>query len=74
MSGVLVVYLQVKKSSFNFLEMVSGKPLFMGKDEADQLKQIFKIRGMPNDQNYPDVVKFDEFKVNNSLTAIARKL
>ena len=27
-----------------FAEMVTGKPLFMGKSESDQLKKIFKIR------------------------------
>jgi hypothetical protein len=43
--------------------MVSGKPLFTGTSEADQLKRIFKIRGTPNDKIYPDIVKLTDWNV-----------
>lgn len=61
--GVLDVYSQVR-IFFKLLEMVSGKPLFTGTSEADQLKRIFKIRGTPNEKTYPDIVKLSEWNVN----------
>jgi hypothetical protein len=45
--------------------MISGKPLFTGTSEADQLKRIFKIRGTPNEKIYPDIVKLTDWNVNN---------
>lgn len=45
--------------------MVSGKPLFTGTSEADQLKRIFKIRGTPNEKTYPDIVKLADWNPEN---------
>ena len=39
-----------------FAEMVSGKPLFTGNNETDQLKKIFEIKGTPN-ENYASQLK-----------------
>ncbi len=44
--------------------MVSGKPLFTGTSEADQLKRIFKIKGTPNEKIYPDITKLQDWNVN----------
>jgi len=44
--------------------MISGKPLFTGSSEADQLKKIFKIKGTPNEKTYPDIVKLQEWNVS----------
>jgi hypothetical protein len=43
--------------------MISGKPLFTGTSEADQLKRIFKIRGTPNEKIYPEIGKLPDWKV-----------
>ena len=44
--------------------MINGKPLFMGTSETDQLKKIFKIRGTPNEQNYPGIKDLNDW-INN---------
>lgn len=47
-----------------FAEMVTGKPLFTGKNDADQLTKIFKIKGTPN-ENYASALKdFPEWGAN----------
>ena len=38
-----------------FAEMVTGKPLFAGSDEEEQLEQIFKIRGTPDPDDWTQV-------------------
>jgi len=43
--------------------MVSGRPLFTGTSEQDQLKKIYKIRGTPNETTYPDIVKLPDWTV-----------
>lgn len=45
--------------------MVSGKPLFTGVNENDQLKKIFKIMGTPNVKTYPDIVNLPEWNPDN---------
>ena len=50
-----------------FAEMVSGKPLFMGKSESDQLKKIFKIRGTPSDTYAPSLRELPEWGVNENV-------
>lgn len=47
-----------------FAEMVNGKALFQGINESDQLKKIFKIRGTPDEKNYPEVVELPEWGNN----------
>lgn len=34
-------------------EMLTGRPLFPGKSEIDQLDKIFRVLGMPNDRVWP---------------------
>ena len=36
-----------------FAEMVTGKALFPGKSNDDQLQRIFKIMGTPTEENWP---------------------
>jgi len=43
--------------------MVNGKPLFPGVSESDQIKKIFKIRGTPNEKDYPDLATFSDWNV-----------
>jgi len=38
-----------------FAELVTGKPLFAGSDEEEQLEQIFKVRGSPDPEEWPRV-------------------
>lgn len=41
--------------NLRFVCVQVGKPLFPGKDEADQLDRIFQIMGTPNKESWPDV-------------------
>ena len=43
--------------------MVNGKPLFPGVSESYQIKKIFKIRGTPNEKDYPDLTTFSDWNV-----------
>ena len=36
-----------------FAELLLGKPMFPGKDEADQMDRIAKVLGSPNEDNMP---------------------
>ena len=49
-----------------FAEMVSGKPLFPGKSESDQLKTIFKIKGTPNDKYASSLKEYPEWGVGEN--------
>lgn len=40
-----------------FAELLTGKPLFPGKDETDQLDRIAKITSSPNEDNFPGCSK-----------------
>jgi cyclin-dependent kinase len=44
--------------------MASGKPLFPGKNNNDQLLQIFKVLGTPNDKDWPSVKELPEWRVS----------
>lgn len=44
-----------------FAHLLLTKPLFVGKDRASLLLSIFKIVGMPAEDNYPDAAKFPLF-------------
>ena len=50
-----------------FAEMVTGKPLFMGKSESDQLKKIFKIRGTPSDNYASSLKELSEWGVGENV-------
>eukprot|EP01114_Cavostelium_apophysatum_P003597 TRINITY_DN1358_c0_g1_i1.p1 TRINITY_DN1358_c0_g1~~TRINITY_DN1358_c0_g1_i1.p1 ORF type:complete len:327 (-),score=96.08 TRINITY_DN1358_c0_g1_i1:254-1234(-) len=45
-----------------FAEMASGKPLFPGKNNNDQLLQIFKVLGTPNEKDWPSVKELPEYR------------
>lgn len=38
-----------------------GKPIFPGKDEADQLDKIFRIMGTPTKETWPNVDKYSKW-------------
>jgi serine/threonine protein kinase len=43
-------------------EMTTGKPLFPGKNNEDQLLKIFKLMGTPTEETWPRVTQFSEWK------------
>ncbi|CAL9186347.1 unnamed protein product [Musa hybrid cultivar] len=45
-----------------FAEMVNQKPLFPGESEIDQLRTIFRVLGTPNEETWPGVTSFPDFK------------
>ena len=45
-----------------FGEMSSGRPLFPGTSDADQLTKIFKILGTPTEQSWPGMLDLPEYK------------
>jgi len=45
-----------------FAEMATGKTLFPGKNNKDQLLQIFKVLGTPTEKDWPTVKQLPEFK------------
>lgn len=47
-----------------FAEMVTGRPLFPGNTETDQLQRIFKIMGTPNKETWPTVTELPDWKPN----------
>jgi len=47
-----------------FAEMVTSKPLFPGKNNQDQLQQIFKVLGTPNEKDWPGMKSLPEFDPN----------
>jgi len=49
-----------------FAEMVSGKPLFTGNNENDQLKKIFEIMGTPTEKYAPCLREFPEWGVGEN--------
>lgn len=48
-------------------EMFSGKPLFPGKTNEDQLHKIFKVFGTPTEQTWPRVSEYSEYKNNFAM-------
>lgn len=45
-------------------EMFTGRPLFPGTNDADQLDQIFKRLGTPDETVFPGIVELPEYKPN----------
>lgn len=43
-------------------EMYTGRPLFPGKNNEDELQRIFRIMGTPNEFTWPSVSSFPEYK------------
>ena len=44
-----------------FAEMAKGQVLFLGSDENSQLDKIFRIRGTPTSDNYPEFNAFKKY-------------
>jgi cyclin-dependent kinase len=47
-----------------FAEMSTGRPLFPGTSESDQLDRIFTALGTPNEEIYPGIVELPEWKTD----------
>lgn len=47
-----------------FAEMCTGKPLFPGTSNDDQLIKIFRLMGTPNERTWPGVSSYANFKNN----------
>eukprot|EP00193_Tetraselmis_chui_P000782 CAMPEP_0177759602 /NCGR_PEP_ID=MMETSP0491_2-20121128/4820_1 /TAXON_ID=63592 /ORGANISM="Tetraselmis chuii, Strain PLY429" /LENGTH=483 /DNA_ID=CAMNT_0019275443 /DNA_START=128 /DNA_END=1579 /DNA_ORIENTATION=- len=45
-----------------FAEMINGRPLFPGDSEIDQLFQIFRLLGTPNENVWPGVSELEDYK------------
>ncbi|OZJ04266.1 Negative regulator of the PHO system [Bifiguratus adelaidae] len=43
-------------------EMYTGRPLFPGSNNEDQLLKIFRVMGTPNEHTWPGVSSFSEYK------------
>ncbi|KAI9726639.1 MAG: negative regulator of the PHO system [Chrysothrix sp. TS-e1954] len=43
-------------------EIFTGRPLFPGQANDDQLQKIFRIMGTPNERSWPGVSQFPEYK------------
>ena len=46
-----------------FAEMITGRPLFPGTSEKDQLIKIFEILGTPSPKKWKDMLKLPNCKV-----------
>lgn len=47
-----------------FAEMFTGRPLFPGTTNEDQLIRIFRIMGTPTENTWPGISEFSEYKPN----------
>lgn len=45
-------------------EMYSGRPLFPGTGNEDQLQKIFRLMGTPSERSWPGISSFPEYKSN----------
>lgn len=45
-----------------FAEMVTGRPLFAGTSEDDQLDRLFRALGTPDETMYPGILELPEYK------------
>ncbi|BFZ56823.1 negative regulator of the PHO system [Savitreella phatthalungensis] len=43
-------------------EMFTGRPLFPGQNNEDELLKIFRLMGTPNEQSWPGVSQYQEYK------------
>lgn len=57
-------------------EMVTGRPIFCGESELEQLLEVFRVLGTPNETTWPEVGElrdwheFPQWKPQNLVTAI----
>ena len=45
-------------------EMYTGRPLFPGTANEDQLQKIFRLMGTPSERSWPGISQFPEYKAN----------
>lgn len=45
-------------------EMYTGRPLFPGTTNDDQLQKIFRLMGTPSERSWPGISQFPEYKPN----------
>lgn len=45
-------------------ELYTGRPLFPGHDNEDELLKIFRLMGTPTEQTWPGVSQYPEYKPN----------
>ncbi|KIW08686.1 serine/threonine-protein kinase pef1, variant [Verruconis gallopava] len=45
-------------------EMYTGRPLFPGTTNEDQLQKIFRLMGTPSERTWPGITQFPEYKTN----------
>ena len=50
-------------------EMFTGRPLFPGTTNEDQLVRIFRIMGTPSERTWPGIVQYTEYKQNFQVYA-----
>jgi len=50
-----------------FAEISSGRPLFPGKNDKDQLLKIFQILGTPTEKEWPGMVDLPEYRPNYTV-------
>ncbi|OJD16823.1 CMGC/CDK/CDK5 protein kinase [Blastomyces percursus] len=50
-------------------EMYTGRPLFPGTTNEDQLQKIFRLMGTPSERSWPGISKFPEYKPNFQVYA-----
>jgi negative regulator of PHO system len=50
-------------------EMYTGRPLFPGTTNEDQIVRIFRIMGTPTERTWPNITQFPEYKTNFQMYA-----
>ena len=50
-------------------EMYTGRPLFPGTTNEDQLQKIFRLMGTPSERSWPGISQFPEYKANFPIYA-----
>jgi len=50
-------------------EMYTGRPLFPGTTNEDQLVRIFRIMGTPSERTWPGITQYSEYKPNFQMYA-----
>lgn len=50
-------------------EMYTGRPLFPGSTNEDQLQKIFRLLGTPTELSWPGISQFSEYKANFHIYA-----
>ncbi|KKZ63467.1 non-specific serine/threonine protein kinase [[Emmonsia] crescens] len=50
-------------------EMYTGRPLFPGTTNEDQLQKIFRLMGTPSERSWPGISSFPEYKPNFQVFA-----